>query len=216
MGRKRQGKGQYKYLAPTPDCFFPILLIHARLAYRIVWNPMEVDWIHCSVTEEDHVLYCTPVLTYLDGSEMLAPKTDQFKVADEFNTKISEMRMGVFTEYTDTETGTQEGLKVASKKLTGLLQELKKKLKSLSRRKKDYDPLTALLQDMESEITDIIKLCNGLLSRTSDDMNFLESFSFHSNWTIGKPVVKHFEVCSSIVNEVQGLVCFDQLTIISS
>eukprot|EP00438_Fugacium_kawagutii_P009153 Skav206194 [mRNA] locus=scaffold1844:229092:238304:- [translate_table: standard] len=61
MAKKRCVKlGKQMFLSPSPDTYFPVLFIetadpqcfHARLAFRISFSPLEVDFIHCSVTEE--------------------------------------------------------------------------------------------------------------------------------------------------------------------
>ena len=83
MASKRSVKqGSNLYLSPTADCFFPVLLIHtpsttlARVAYRISFKPMEVDWIRCGVREEDTTLFLSPMFAPLEDSNRIIPTTD--------------------------------------------------------------------------------------------------------------------------------------------
>eukprot|EP00438_Fugacium_kawagutii_P036428 Skav236213 [mRNA] locus=scaffold98:251964:258203:- [translate_table: standard] len=79
MSLKRTVKlGKQVFLAPTPETYFPIILIETShedaeqgsevygfLAYRIGFSPLEVDWIRCLVEK-------------VDGSFWLQPKVDTF------------------------------------------------------------------------------------------------------------------------------------------
>lgn len=58
MSKQRTIKlGKQVFLSPTPDTFFPVLLVttdnsdisYARLACRVSFSPLDIDWIHCKV-----------------------------------------------------------------------------------------------------------------------------------------------------------------------
>lgn len=78
--------GKSFFLSPGPDCFLPLLLIHtpdttfARLglAYRVSFSPMEVDFLHCFVSEGDDAdgsLCVCPLFAHL-GGDNIGPQTD--------------------------------------------------------------------------------------------------------------------------------------------
>ncbi len=91
MQKKRTVKlGKNMYLAPSPDTFFPVLLIHAEetpgvdyfgfLAYRISFSPLEVDWIRCKVArvndDDDAEFYLEPIVLQYPGTNNCHFETD--------------------------------------------------------------------------------------------------------------------------------------------
>ena len=66
MSKKRTVKlGKQWYLAATSDTFWPIILLqtdkpstaYGRLATRICFNPLEIDWVHCQAEVKEDGVY---------------------------------------------------------------------------------------------------------------------------------------------------------------
>ena len=86
MSKKRCVKvGNQMHLSPSPETYFPVLLIqtsdpqvkYARLACRIAFNPLEVDFVHCSVTKQDDAFKLNLQLQELPHSDRLSLAIDR-------------------------------------------------------------------------------------------------------------------------------------------
>ncbi len=85
LASKRDIKHGYNWYL-SPACMMPVLLVHtpdrtfARLAHRVTFNPLEVDWVHCKCepsTDDDIAYEVTLLFSTLEArSPNLCPTSD--------------------------------------------------------------------------------------------------------------------------------------------
>ena len=85
LAKKRTIKlGKQIFLSPSSDTYWPALVVvtsnpevvHARLAFRVSFSPLEVDWIHCTVERDQDDFHLTPKVQEWPSSDRLFFVTD--------------------------------------------------------------------------------------------------------------------------------------------
>lgn len=85
LAKKRTIKlGKQIFLSPSPDTYWPALVVvtsnpevvHARLAFRVSFSPLEVDWIHCTVQRDKDDFHLTLKMEEWPSSDRLFFVTD--------------------------------------------------------------------------------------------------------------------------------------------
>lgn len=80
MAKMRSVKiGKLKYLSPTPNTFFPILLLmtsdqsvcHARLVCRVTFKPLECDFVRCGVKRVQDEFHLEPGCDEFPGTHKM-------------------------------------------------------------------------------------------------------------------------------------------------
>lgn len=121
------------------------------------------------------------------------------EIVNEWQKKLDDFKPCAFATLTDTDAGIMEGLRDVNKDLTTFVNSLKKKIKSVSRRKTE-DQVKPQLEEILQEANGVVKLCTDLRSMVGDEMSHVRSIQALSEmdkpWTFGKAVWKRAFKCA--------------------
>lgn len=115
-------------------------------------------------------------------------------IADEYEKQLAAARQDRFKRVIDGDQETQDGLREGMKPLSSLHSELKKKIKSLGRRKgEEKQPwLLTKLEELDSEVQEVMATIGGLIAFSGDDDDHITSLMKYApmGWAFSPAVYK--------------------------
>ncbi len=121
-------------------------------------------------------------------------------IANEFNTKVQNLKANMFAMVVDGDSGVQEGLKAANKSATEFIKAVKHRLKMVGRRKdlESAQPLLEVLQSHSELIDPINTMCTKLTASLGEDTDHLDMLLKlqSEGWNVPKPLFKRAIKCA--------------------
>lgn len=123
------------------------------------------------------------------------------KIVEPFSATLSQLRQDAFVCNLDTEVALNECLKTASKTLASNKSLCTQKIKSLNRRKEgSADFVVSEIDAIQNEYSAALKVCNGLLSCSGEDLSLLDQMADLSDWSFSPSLYKRGLKCACISN----------------